>query len=302
MTDGSGDRPAGAPGRAVVAIGGGHGLSVTVRACRTWARPLTVVVSVADDGGSSGRLRRAVPGLPAVGDLRRCLTTLAHPRHAALARALERRPAVEELAPHPPGNLLLASMVEAGGDLEAAAAALGAALGVAATVVPATTEPVELVGVGPGGVEVVGQVAVESASGVDDVRLDPPDPAVSPTAEEALGGLGPDDLVVIGPGSFLGSVLAAVAAPRLAAAVGASAARRVLVHNLFSPRPLADRVERLAGHGVGLDAVVVQRGQAGLGDLRGGPLEGVEVVAADVAAGGGLAHDAGRLSAVLRAI
>jgi uncharacterized cofD-like protein len=290
-------------GRRVVAVGGGHGLAVTVRACRAWAEELTVVVSVADDGGSSGRLRRAVPGLPAVGDLRRCITSLADPRHAALARALEQRPTVDELAGHPPGNLLLAALVEECGGLEAAAGALAAALGVTATVVPATAEPVDLVGVVGRGTEIVGQVAVESAGGIGDVRLEPQDPAISKAASAALAALGPDDLVVLGPGSFLGSVVAALAAPRLGAAIGASAARRVLVHNLFSPSGLADRLALLGAHGVPVDAVVVQDGQSGLGDLEGASaLDGVQVVRADVARGNGLAHDVDRLSAVLRGL
>jgi uncharacterized cofD-like protein len=282
--------------RAVVAIGGGHGLAVSVRACQTWATELTAVVSVADDGGSSGRLRRAAPGLPAVGDLRRCITSLAAARHSALAAALERRPTVDELAGHPPGNLLLAALVDEVGDLEASAAALGAALGVTATVVPATTEPVELVGLTGGGAEIVGQVAVESAGGICDVRLEPSDPEVSKSAVAALAGLGPDDLVVLGPGSFLGSVLAALAPPRLGAAIRASLARRVLVHNLFSPSPVAERLRLLADHGVPVDVVVVQAGQAGLGDL------GDEVVQADVARDNGLAHDVERLGAVLQGL
>jgi uncharacterized cofD-like protein len=284
-------------GRAVVAVGGGHGLAVTVLACRPWARRLTVVVSVADDGGSSGRLRRAVPGLPAMGDLRRCLTSLADERHAALARALEHRPGVDELAGHPPGNVLLAALVAETGDLESAAAALAAGLGVTATVVPATIEPVDLVGMAGDGAEIVGQVSVEHAGGVLDVRLEPPDPTPSATAEAALGALGPDDLVVLGPGSFLGSVLAALAAPRLGAAVGACAARRVLVHNLFSTATLAERVELLRRHGVPVDVAVVQEGQEGVG-----PAEGVEVVATRVARGNGLAHDVDRLGELLRTL
>ncbi len=284
-------------GRSVVAVGGGHGLAVTVRACGLWAAELTVVVSVADDGGSSGRLRRSVPGLPAVGDLRRCITSLAAPRHAALAAAMERRPTVDDMAGHPPGNLLLAALVDEVGDLEAAAAAMGAALGVTATVVPATVGPVELVGLTGEGVEIVGQVAVESAGGVTDVRLEPGDPEVPKTALVALADLGPDDLVVLGPGSFLGSVVAALVAPRLTAAINDSAARRVLVHNLFSPVPVAERLRLLAAHGVTVDVVVAQSGQSGLGDLG-----GVHVVEAPVARGNGLAHDIERLSEVLRGL
>nr|MBA2497996.1 YvcK family protein [Acidimicrobiia bacterium] len=75
----------------VVAVGGGHGLAVTLRACRGFARSLTAVVSVADDGGSTGRLRATMPALPAPGDLRLCLTTMASAERSLLAAALEHR-------------------------------------------------------------------------------------------------------------------------------------------------------------------------------------------------------------------
>src|SRR3546814_18463093 len=79
----------------VVALGGGHGLSVTLRACAPWAEPVTAIVSTADDGGSTGRLRApwAVPG---VGDLRRCLSALGHPG-AVWGRLLARRFAARAL-------------------------------------------------------------------------------------------------------------------------------------------------------------------------------------------------------------
>jgi uncharacterized cofD-like protein len=278
--------------RHVVAIGGGHGLAATVRACRPWAAELTAIVSVADDGGSSGRLRRGQPGLPSPGDLRRCLTALADPSCSTLAAALERRFDAGELAGHPAGNLLLAALVAETGDLESAAAILGDALGVAATVVPATAEPVDLVGLGAG-TEVFGQVAVEASGAVAGVRLEPPDPSVPKAAEEALAVA---DLVVLGPGSFLGSVLAAVGAPRLRAAVAASPGRRVLVHNLFSAGSVAERIDTLTAFGVPVDAVVVQSGTAADGC---GP---VAVVAADIARPSGLAHDPERLGPVLRGL
>jgi uncharacterized cofD-like protein len=278
--------------RRVVAIGGGHGLAATARACRPWA-DLTVVVSVADDGGSSGRLRRTHPGLPAPGDLRRCLTTLADPASATLAASLEHRFEDGDLAGHPPGNLLLAALVAETGDLESAAAVLAGALGVTATVLPATEVAVDLVGRTSGG-EVFGQVAVETTSGVVAVRLEPADP---PVPKQALAAVAAADLVVVGPGSFFGSVVAPLGAPRLQGAIAASPARRVLVHNLFSAAPVGARVATLADHGVEVDVVVVQ-----VGTPHGGVAPGVEVVEADVARPNGLAHDAALLGPVLRSL
>jgi uncharacterized cofD-like protein len=274
----------------VVAIGGGHGLAATARACRPWA-DLTVIVSVADDGGSSGRLRQAHPGLPAPGDLRRCLTALADPSRASLAASLERRLDSGDDIGHPPGNLVLAALVAETGDLESAAAVLASALGVAASVLPAAEVAVDLVGRTATG-DVIGQVAVEAAGGIEAIKLEPPDP---PVPKQALTALAAADLVVLGPGSFFGSVVAPLGAPRLQAAVEASPGRRVLVHNLFSAAPVAQRLATLADHGVGVDVVVVQVGTpvAGLPGT-------VEVVEADVARPNGLAHDPARLGPVLR--
>lgn len=264
----------------MVAIGGGHGLAVTLRACRPWAGDLTAVVSVADDGGSSGRLRADHPGLPAPGDLRRCLTTLAAPEHELLAAALERRFTAGELAGHPAGNVLLASLVAECGDLSAAAGVLAATLGVREAVLPCTDEAVHLVARTSGG-EVVGQVAVEATGAVLRLRLDPPDPA---TPQPVLEAVAAADLVVLGPGSFYGSVLAALAAPSLQRAVAASPGRRVLVHNLFAVETVDDRVRVLAEHGVPVDAVLVH------GD------------GSDLARPNGLAHDPEKLGAALRGL
>ena len=109
--------PDGAPqsGPAVVALGGGHGTAVTLRAARRYAGLVTAVVSVADDGGSSGRLREIL-NVVALGDLRKCLVALAA-EDSALARAFEHRFDEGELAGHALGNLILAGLVEATGDL-----------------------------------------------------------------------------------------------------------------------------------------------------------------------------------------
>jgi 2-phospho-L-lactate transferase/gluconeogenesis factor (CofD/UPF0052 family) len=104
------------------------------------------------------------------------------------------------------------------------------------------------------------------------------------------------DLVVIGPGSFYGSVLAAIAAPKLQRAVGASPGCRVLVHNLFAVDPVAERLTILDRHGVTADAVVVQTGTPGTQDVR------THLVEADVARPNGLVHDPDRLGEVLRGL
>ena len=279
-------------GPRVVAVGGGHGLAVTLRACRPWAGELTAIVSVADDGGSSGRLRADHPGLPAPGDLRRCLTTLAAPEHAVLAAALERRVEAGALAGHPAGNVLLAALVEEAGDLEAAADVLGTALGVDAVVLPATCGPVDLVATTRAG-EVTGQVAIEVAGGIGRLRTDPADPAIPKAAAQALAAA---DVVVLGPGSFYGSVLAALAAPAMQREVAASPGRRVFVHNLFSAESVPERVRVLAEHGVPVDVVVVPP------ELEVGAIDGVELVRGDLARSSGLAHDPEKLGAALRGL
>ncbi len=285
----------------VAAIGGGHGLAATLRACAPWAGALTAVVSVADDGGSSGRIR-ATTGMPAPGDLRRCLSALAAPGRALVAAAMERRFDGGDLDGHAAGNVLLAALAaESGGDLSAAAAVVGELLGVPdhVRVLPASTRPVELVATTSSGVEVRGQVAVEACGEVDRVRLDPAVDAVAPDA--AVAAVADADLVVLGPGSLYGSVLAAAVVPDLTDAVAKSSGLRVFVCNLRARPPetggydVAAHVAALRRHGVEPDVVVVQAGGLPVGDL-----DGVDVVAADLCRPSGLAHDPERLGAALR--
>ena len=281
-------------GPAVVAVGGGHGLAGTLRACLPWAGSLTAVVSVADDGGSSGRLRAAT-GLPAPGDLRRCLTSLADGSSGTLAGALERR-----FAGHAAGNLLLAALTaELDDDLAAAVARVAALLGIPehVTVLPASTAAVDLVATTADGTVVRGQVAVESTAGVQHVRLEP-DAAAPPTAIDAVAAA---DLIVLGPGSLYGSVLAAAVVPDLTKALDGCACRRVLVCNL-RPRPpetagydVAAHVDALRRHGVDPHVVLVQPGA-----LDAGRVDGVEVVEVDVAGPDGTAHDPALLGPALR--
>jgi uncharacterized cofD-like protein len=117
----------------VVALGGGHGLSATLRAARRYARAVTAIVSVADDGGSSGRLRSAF-GIPPPGDLRRCLVALAD--DSLWTGVFEHRFQAGELEGHAFGNLLSAALADFTGDFEVALSETGRLLGLDGRVFP----------------------------------------------------------------------------------------------------------------------------------------------------------------------
>jgi uncharacterized cofD-like protein len=252
---------------AVVAVGGGHGLAVTLRAALRYADHVTAVVTVADDGGSSGRLR-ASTGLPAMGDLRRCLTALAGPDDS-WGRALERRFHGGELDGHPLGNLVITALAEELGDLTAAVAALAVQLGLRATVLPATDMAVTLIAEADAG-PIVGQVAVHASTGIKRVSLEPRDP---PPAAGVVAAIGAADQILIGPGSLFTSVLAALAVPAVRQAVASSSSPRVYVCNLRTQPPetegydVAAHVAALRDHDVKVDVVLCHPGALPLGDV-----------------------------------
>ena len=284
-----------AGGPRVVAIGGGHGLAASLRACATYAGSLAAVVSVADDGGSSGRLR-AVTGLPAMGDLRHCLTALAAPERADVGAALEAR-----FGGHAVGNLLVAALAAEHGFL-GAIDRFGDLLGVTAKVFPATIEPVQLVATDVLGETIRGQVAVQTTTGIERVVLDPATPAAT---AGAIAALAVADQVVLGPGSLYTSVLAALAVPALREAVVAAPGRRVFVCNLRPQEPetggydVAAHVAALARHGVEVDVVLCHPRALPIGDLG---VAKVEVVEAPVSRPHGLAHDPSLLGPALAAL
>ena len=244
------------PRPSVVAIGGGHGTAVTLKAARRYAGTLTGIVSVADDGGSSGRLRELL-NVVALGDIRKCLVALAD-EDSALALAFERRFEEGELAGHALGNLILTGLIDATGDLVLGVREAAQLLGARGDVLPATTEPVVLKAESGQGT-VAGQVAVMGTGGIRTVSLVPEDALAPPLALERIAEA---DQVVIGPGSLFTSVLAAVAVRGIAEAVASSKAPVVYVCNLRPQIPetegydVADHVAALARHGVTVDVVV----------------------------------------------
>ncbi len=285
-------------GPEVVAIGGGHGLAVTLRAARCYAGRLTAIVSVADDGGSSGRLRREL-GIVPPGDLRKCLVALAE-EGSPLAEAFEQRFESEsaELTGHALGNLVLAGLVATTGDLQKALDEAGRLLGAVGRVVPAAREPVVLKAWASAG-EVEGQTAVSGTGEIERVSLVPADP---PAPEAALEALAAADQVVVGPGSLFTSILAALAVPQIAAAIRRSRGRKVYVANL-RPQPaetegfdVAAHVSALEAHGVHVDVVLADTAGIELGEVA------VEVVDTMLAKANGLAHDPARLAVALEGL
>jgi uncharacterized cofD-like protein len=306
----------------VVAFGGGHGLAAALAAWRQLTPEVTAVVTVADDGGSSGRIRRELPVLPP-GDLRMALTALAGAgdREQALAALLQHRlGGTGGLAGHSVGNLLLTGLVELhGGDTVRALDELAGLLGACGRVLPMADVPLDLVArvepvdrEDPEQVRTIrGQVAIATTPGrVRQIRLSPADPPVNPAVLEAIATA---DVVSLGPGSWYTSVLPHLLVPQLRAALAAATAKVVVVLNLepqpgetdgFSPE---EHVTVLQAHlgGVPLhsviadaDSVVDRRGL--LSAVR---TCGAELVLAPVAdLDGAPRHDPVRLSAALASV
>jgi len=276
--------------RRVCALGGGHGLATSLRAVRTYAEEITAVVSIADDGGSSGRIRAAAGG-PAPGDLRRCFEALGD--GSMLTAELGWRFSGGDLDGHAIGNLLIAGMVGAGDDLLGSLDEVGRLVGAVGRVLPATSQPVDLVA-DTGDWEVEGQVAVHRASGIVRLRLVPPDVSSPPEVGEAIAAA---DQVVLGPGSLYTSVLAATLAPDVAEALAGRGGPTVLVANLQpdveSPEALDDQLLVLEDHGIRPDMVLLD--EAFDGEMP----ETCPVKRAPVSASGGRLHDPVLLGAAL---
>ncbi|WP_421120326.1 uridine diphosphate-N-acetylglucosamine-binding protein YvcK [Aquihabitans daechungensis] len=290
----------------MVALGGGHGLSASLRAVRRYAGTVTAIVSVADDGGSSGALRARMPDLPAPGDVRRCLGALSE-EGSPFGRVLEHRFGEGDLEGHALGNLLLVALSQEMGSFAAAVDEVALRVGAVGRVLPATIGPVDLRGWHdqPGAADapiahVDGQVAVQNASGVFEVSLEPAAPTSSPEVAEAILAA---DQVVIGPGSLFTSVLAAAIVPAVRDALRATSAQRAYVANLGPQEPetsgfsVADEVAALARHGVPVDVIVADPARD-LGDLHALGLR-VPVASLPVAATTGAVHDPALLAAAL---
>ncbi|MBV6726726.1 uridine diphosphate-N-acetylglucosamine-binding protein YvcK [Nocardioides daeguensis] len=274
-----------------MALGGGHGLHASLSALRQLVDDLTVdeltaVVTVADNGGSSGRLRGEFGVLPP-GDLRMALAALCGDDEwgATWAKVLQHRFEGDgEMRGHVVGNLLIVGLWELLGDHVDALDWVGRLLGAKGRVLPMAMTPMDITAEVRGLVagdpdaltSVRGQVEVATTDGViTEIALEPADPEVSPAVVDAIAGA---DWVVLGPGSWFSSVLPHLLVPRLREALVATDARLVVVLNLdeqagetggFGP---ADHLAVLAEHApdLGIDVVLADRTSVGedLGELE----------------------------------
>jgi uncharacterized cofD-like protein len=308
-----------------VALGGGHGLAASLGALRRVTDDLTAIVTVADDGGSSGRLRRDYGVLPP-GDLRMALAALCRDdewgntwsqvvqhRFGASAGSPASAGASGDglaghaggLAGHAVGNLLIVALWDLLGDTVAGLDWVGRLLGTGGRVLPMAAVPLdivaEVVGADPARPDEVtivrGQAECATTPGqVRSITILPPDP---PAVPEAVRAVLDAEWVVFGPGSWFTSVLPHLLVPDLAAALHMTAAKRLVVLNLapqpgetdgFSPHK---HLEVLAGHAPGLtvDVVLADTKATGTGNLadleKAASMLGARLVMADVAAADG---------------
>ncbi|MFT4088612.1 MAG: uridine diphosphate-N-acetylglucosamine-binding protein YvcK [Gordonia sp. (in: high G+C Gram-positive bacteria)] len=318
-----------------VALGGGHGLFNTLTALRYLTRDVTAVVTVADDGGSSGRIRNEL-GLIPPGDLRMALAALlAAPaalderaddpasaqRHAFWARVLQHRfQGSGALAGHPVGNLLLSGVDELSGDLVEALDRLVDLFGIDGRVLPMSAESLVIEADVTGLEEdprmsrvIRGQVAVATTVGtVRRVRLTPESPSACPQSLEAIAAA---DVITLGPGSWFSSVLPHVLVPEQLAALRAARGRKILLVNLANEPgetpgfSLERHLHVLHAHAdsfmvddVVVDATSAPEGREREHLERATSMLGATLHVADLAADGAPAHDPLKVAYTIRRV
>ncbi len=282
-------------GPKVVAIGGGTGLSMLLRGLKTYTDNITAIITVADDGGSSGRLRREL-GLIPPGDFRNCLVALSEEEGVVADLFQYRFDQGGGLKGHSFGNLFIAAMTDVTGSFEQALFESSKVLAVRGRIVPSTAAHLSLVAEIEDGSLVRGESRITAEGGsIERVMIEPADAAAHPEAVEAIGQA---DLVVIGPGSLYTSLLPNLLVPGIAEAVERTPAQKVYVCNVATEvgetdgYTVADHVLALERHtSPDLVDVVVANGSpvpmpqtAGVTHVlpSGEPLPDISVVTADV--------------------
>ncbi len=252
-------------GPKIVALGGGTGLSTLLRGIKTYSANITAVVTVADDGGSSGRLRREIGVLPP-GDIRNCLAALAD-EETLLAELFQYRfQGGTGLSGHSFGNLFLAAMADITGDLEQAVVASSQVLAVRGEVLPATLTDVTLWAELTDGRRIQGESRIAEARGkIVRVGCVPATPPPLPRVIEAIAEA---EVIVIGPGSLYTSVIPNLLVPDIVEAIAHSSALRIYVCNIMTEPGETDgytvsdhilAIDRACGDRPVFDAVVVQK-------------------------------------------
>lgn len=230
-------------GPKIVAIGGGHGLSTLLRGLKTVSHNIFAVVTVADDGGSSGRLRESLGILPP-GDVRNCLAALSD-NEDLMAQLFQYRFTNAEgaLEGHSFGNLFISSMAEVTGSFEQAVAESGRVLAVSGRVLPASLDNVNLIaqvleeGTGQT-ILVAGESKITATEGkIQQIMLEPSNPAAYPEVIQALLSA---DIIVVGPGSLYTSILPNLLVKDILAAIRASQALKVFICNVATQKGETD--------------------------------------------------------------
>lgn len=250
-----------AKGPRVVAIGGGTGLSTLLRGIKKYTGNIVAIVTVADDGGSSGRLRDEFRVLPP-GDIRQCLTALAETEPLMTELFQHRFGGDGSLSGHSFGNLFITAMAEITGDFEHAIRESGRVLAVRGQIVPSTLRDVTLCATAGSEVR-VGESRVPYGDGrIDRVFLDPADASINPEAEAAILDA---ELIILGPGSLYTSILPNLLVDGMVEALRASPAVKVYVCNVAGQPgetmgfAVSDHLETLEEHTGGslVDYVIV---------------------------------------------
>ena len=242
-------------GPKIVAIGGGTGLSTMLRGLKKYTKNLTAVVTVADDGGGSGMLRRDI-GMPPPGDIRHCMESLAN-TEPIMERLLTYRFSEGVLAGQSFGNLILAALNGVTGSFEEAVRQMSQVLAITGQVIPVTSADVQLEAVFENSARVVGESKIcdfkkQQDCRIHHVNLIPVDPEPLPSALEAIREA---DLILLGPGSLYTSVIPNLLAKGVPQAVAQSDALKIYICNIMTQDgetegyTAADHVQALMEHG-----------------------------------------------------
>ena len=246
-----------ARGPRIVAIGGGTGLSTLLRGLKEVSSNITAVVTVADDGGSSGKLRSEL-GIAPMGDIRNCIAALADAEPAMTALLQYRFPSDGSgpagIGGHALGNLLIAAMADITGDFEEGVRESNRVLAVRGQVVPVASQAVTLHAELADGSRLEGQSTIMRSRGIRRVWITPDGIAAS---REALAAIASADLIVFGPGSLYTSILPSLLMPEVHAALEGASAQRVFVCNVATQlgetegMTVSEHLAALNAHGVG---------------------------------------------------
>lgn len=243
-------------GPKIVTVGGGTGLSTMLRGLKKYTKNLTAIVTVADDGGGSGVLRREI-GMPPPGDIRHCMEAMSN-TEPIMEQLLSYRFSEGGLTGQSFGNLLLAALNGITGSFEEAVAQMSQVLAISGTILPVTSADVQLEAVFENGERVLGESQIcsfkkEQDCFISHVNLIPAQPKATPSA---LSALAQADLIILGPGSLYTSIIPNLLVEGISEAISQSPALTLYVCNIMTQEgetegcTAGDHIEALLTHGM----------------------------------------------------